>query len=43
MEQPPMAKHLLKATIDFPIVVDVEIGALGKGISLEEFMEARNG
>ena len=43
MEQPPVAKQLLTAEIDFPIVVDVEIGALGKGISLEEFMEGRNG
>ena len=43
MEQPPVAKQLLTATIDFPIVVDVEIGPLGKGVSLEEFMEARNG
>lgn len=43
MEQPPVAKQLLTATIDFPIVVDVEIGALGKGVSLEEFKEARNG
>ena len=43
MEQPPVAKQLLTATIDFPIVVDVEIGALGKGVSLEEFKEKYNG
>lgn len=43
MEHPPVAKQLLTTDIDFPIVVDVEIGPLGKGISLEDFMEARNG
>lgn len=43
MEHPPVAKQLLTTDIDFPIVVDVEIGPLGKGISLEEFMEERNG
>lgn len=43
MEHPPVAKSLLTTTIDFPIVVDVEIGPLGKGVSLEEFKEARNG
>lgn len=43
MEQPPLARQLLTTQIDFPIVVDVEIGALGKGISLEEFMEEHNG
>lgn len=43
MEHPPLAKSLLTSEIDFPIVVDVEIGALGKGVSLEEFKEKRNG
>lgn len=43
MEQPPVANQLLTTDIDFPIAVDVEIGPLGKGISLEEFTEARNG
>lgn len=43
MEHPPVAFKLLTTTIDFPIVVDVEIGPLGKGVSLDEFMEARNG
>lgn len=43
MEQPPVAKQLLTTDIDFPIVVDVEIGPLGKGVSLEEFKENRNG
>lgn len=42
MEQPPVAKSLLTAYIDFPIVVDVEIGPLGKGVSLEEWKEKRN-
>ena len=42
MEHPPVAKQLLTKVIDFPIVVDVEIGPLGKGVSLEEFMEAKN-
>lgn len=43
MERPRIAQDLLTVTIDFPIVVDVEIGPLGKGISLEEWEEKHNG
>lgn len=42
MERPRIAKDLLTVDIDFPIVVDVEIGPLGKGISLEEWEEKKN-
>lgn len=39
MERPRLAQDLLTVDIDFPIVVDVEIGPLGKGVSLEEWEE----
>ena len=42
MERPRIAKDLLTVDIDFPIVVDVEIGPLGKGVSLEEWEEKNN-
>jgi DNA polymerase I-like protein with 3'-5' exonuclease and polymerase domains len=39
MEHPKLAQQMLTTKIDMPIVVDVEIGPLGKGISIEEYME----
>ena len=42
MENPKLAKQLLTIDIDIPIVVDIEIGALGKGVSLEEYMEVHS-
>lgn len=39
MEYPPLAKEYMTKEIDIPIVVDVEIGPFGKGVSLEEYLE----
>jgi DNA polymerase-1 len=38
MENPRLAKQLLTKEIDVPIVVDVELGALGKGVDLNEYL-----
>lgn len=40
MEYPPLAKQLLTKEIDLPIVVDIELGPLGKGVGLDEYLEA---
>ncbi len=37
MEKPKLTEQLLTTEIDIPIVVDIEIGPLGKGVSLEEY------
>lgn len=37
MECPKLAMNLITIKPDFPIVVDVEIGPLGKGVSIEEY------
>ena len=42
MQKPKLAKQLLTKEIDIPIVVDIELGPLGKGVGLEEYMEAEN-
>lgn len=39
MQYPPLAKEYLTIDIDIPIVVDVEIGPFGKGVSLEEYIK----
>lgn len=39
MQYPPLAKEYLTIDIDIPIVVDVEVGPFGKGISIEEYKE----
>lgn len=41
MEQSVTAKKLISVDIDIPIVVDVEIGPWGMGISPEEYKEKR--
>lgn len=38
MEHPKLAQQMLTKNINMPIVVDVEIGPLGKGISIEEYL-----
>ena len=43
MEYPKIAKELIAVDIDLPIVVDIEIGPLGKGVSIEEYKEIKNG
>lgn len=43
MEYPKIAKELISVEIDLPIVVDIEIGPLGKGVSIEEYKEKTNG
>jgi DNA polymerase-1 len=42
MEYPGIARELITVDIDLPIVVDIEIGPLGKGISMEEYKELKN-
>lgn len=39
MEYPPLAKQLLTKEIDLPIVVDIELGPLGKGVDLDEYLK----
>lgn len=37
MEHPTLAMEMITIKPDFPIVVDVEIGPLGKGVDIEEY------
>ena len=37
MEHPKRANEIITIKPDFPIVVDVEIGPLGKGVDIEEY------
>lgn len=37
MEHPKLANEMITIKPDFPIVVDVEIGPLGKGVDIEEY------
>lgn len=39
MESPKIALDMIKVKPDFPIVVDVEIGPLGKGVSPDEYYQ----
>lgn len=39
MEKPKLAQQLLTKTIDIPIVVDIELGPLGKGVDLDEYLK----
>jgi len=39
MEAPQLAKQLLTIDVDIPIIVDIEIGPLGKGVDIEEYKE----
>lgn len=39
MEYPPLAQQLLTKEIDLPIVVDIELGPLGKGVDLDEYLK----
>jgi DNA polymerase I-like protein with 3'-5' exonuclease and polymerase domains len=41
MEHPRLAQQCLTTAIDIPIVVDVEIGPLGKGVSLDEYTKEK--
>lgn len=43
MEHPQLAQQCLTTEIDIPIVVDVEIGPLGKGVNLEEYIKMKEG
>lgn len=46
MEHPKLAMEMITIKPDFPIVVDVEIGPLGKGVDIEEYKkqeENKNG
>lgn len=38
MQKPPLAKEYLTINIDIPIVVDIEVGPFGKGVSIEEWL-----
>lgn len=40
MEYPAIAKQLLTKEIDLPIVVDIELGPLGKGVDLDEYLKS---
>ena len=42
MEHPRIADKIITVKPDFPIVVDVEIGPLGKGVDIEEYKEKNN-
>ena len=42
MENSQLARKMVTIDIDIPIVVDIEIGPFGRGISLEEYMEKAN-
>lgn len=42
MENSQLARQMITIDIDIPIVVDIEIGPFGRGVSLEEYMEASN-
>ena len=39
MQQPKLAKQLLTKKIDIPIIVDIELGPLGKGVDLDEYIK----
>ena len=39
MQAPALAKKMLTIDVDIPIVVDVEIGPWGKGVSIEDYFE----
>ena len=41
MEHPKLAEQLIQVNVDMPIVVDVEIGPLGKGVDLEEYLKEK--
>jgi len=38
MENSPTARKLIQVEIDIPIIVDIEVGPWGKGVSLEEYL-----
>lgn len=42
MQQPRLAKQLLTKEIDIPIVVDIELGPLGKGVDLDEYIKQQS-
>ena len=39
MQKPKLAEQLLTKEIDIPIVVDIELGPLGKGVDLDEYLK----
>ena len=39
MEHPKLAEAIITKKIDLPIVVDVELGPLGKGVDLDEYLK----
>lgn len=42
MEDPSLAHQLITKKIDLPIVVDVELGPLGKGVDLDEYTKQQS-
>lgn len=42
MQQPKLAQQLLTKQIDIPIVVDIELGPLGKGVDLDEYIKQQS-
>ena len=42
MQKPKLAEQLLTKEIDIPIVVDIELGPLGKGVDLDEYLKQQS-
>jgi DNA polymerase-1 len=42
MQKPKLAQQLLTKKIDIPIVVDIELGPLGKGVDLDEYLKQQS-
>ena len=42
MQKPKLAQQLLTKEIDIPIVVDIELGPLGKGVDLDEYLKQQS-
>lgn len=42
MQKPKLAEQLLTKEIDIPIVVDIELGPLGKGVDLDEYFKQQS-
>ena len=42
MQKPKLAEQLLTKKIDIPIVVDIELGPLGKGVDLDEYLKQQS-
>lgn len=42
MQKPKLAEQLLTKEIDIPIIVDIELGPLGKGVDLNEYLNQQS-